>query len=103
WAFCSCQSHMSATVTVRRNILWALARTERPSRLLYVGLADKDESVRQVAAYSSGLKRDPKAAPSLIGLLQDPSLAVRREAATSLGRIASPEAVMPIFKALRGN
>src|SRR5439155_2258385 len=88
---------------VRRNALWALTRIDGDAARAQVrkALSDKDEGVRQVAANSASLHRDAAALGRLVELLRDSSPAVRREAATGLGRIGRPQVVPAILTALR--
>ncbi len=66
-------------------------------------LSDRDASVRLCAARSAGIHRDADALPRLCGLVtQDPELAVRREAATALGRIKDYKAEDHLIGALNG-
>ena len=61
-------------------------------------LSSTSLSARLAAARAAGLDRNPAAAPKLRELLEDPSPALRREAATSLGRIRDKEAVGPLLE-----
>ena len=64
-------------------------------------LSDKDSSVRLVAARVAGLFRDASSANVLRkSVLEDPDLAVRREAAISLGRLRNADAVPDLLAAL---
>src|SRR5262249_31128764 len=58
--------HTSARL--RRNAVWALARSDRPAARAAVrlALADPDASVRQTAACAAGLNRDAGALPALV-------------------------------------
>jgi putative membrane-bound dehydrogenase-like protein len=90
---------------IRRNAIWALTRIATPQaqgsvRLL--GLADKDSSVLAAATYSAGAMRDAAAVKDLVALITagDTPPHIRREAATSLGRIGNSAGVQPILEAL---
>ena len=92
------------SAAARRNAIWAVARMVAPVArpLVRHGLSDADATVRQAAAQIAGLLRDGSATPDLIKRMKDPSLAVRRDAATALGRIAQPVATAPLLEGLRG-
>lgn len=80
----------SASVQARRNAVWALTRIESDAARQLVRTAlgdDTDASVRIAAAHAVGLHRDHLAGAILTRLVQMDSPAVRREAATALGRI----------------
>jgi putative membrane-bound dehydrogenase-like protein len=89
----------------RRNAVWALCRMDGAAARAEVrkALADPDLGVRLAAAHAAGLHRDAKAGPRLGRMATsaqgDP--AVRREAATALGRIGSPAALPALFEGLR--
>jgi putative membrane-bound dehydrogenase-like protein len=93
--------HTSARL--RRNAIWALARSDRPAARAAVrlALADPDTSVRQTAACAAGLHRDAEALPALVRLLGTDPLSVRREAAAALGRVGKAEAVPALLDGLR--
>lgn len=97
------QTHSDAES--RRNAIWALCRMDAPpaQAAARIGLNDADSSVRQAAAQAAGLLRDHSALDSLIALLKDDSLPVRRDAATALGRLGLPPATPPLIEALRNN
>ena len=69
--------------------IWALCASRNPAAngLIRMGLKHASPLVRQAAAHACGLERDAAAAPALTSLLESPHFAVRREAATALGRI----------------
>jgi putative membrane-bound dehydrogenase-like protein len=85
----------------RLQSVWALTRMDDPSARAAVrkALRDQDFSVRLAATHSTAVRRDSQAVPQLIALLDDPSAAIRREAATALGRIRAHEAVPALFHA----
>ncbi len=63
-------------------------------------LSAPEFSARMAAARLVGLEREKAAAPRLRELLEDPSPALRREAATALGRIGDKEAVPALLAGL---
>jgi putative membrane-bound dehydrogenase-like protein len=82
---------LTANETARRNFVWAMSRIESDRTLPYLraGLSSRHLSVRIAAARSLGIRRDARSIPGLIRLLDEKqSPALRREAATALGRIA---------------
>jgi putative membrane-bound dehydrogenase-like protein len=82
---------LTGNETARRNFVWAMSHIENESTLPYLqaGLGDRALSVRIAAARSLGIRRDIRSIPGLIRLLDEKqSPAMRREAATALGRIA---------------
>jgi putative membrane-bound dehydrogenase-like protein len=85
---------------LRRNALWTLARIDGPETRAAVrmALADKSESVRQVAAQVVGLHRDAEALPHLLDLVKNGSPPLRREAAAALGRIRRGAAVASLLE-----
>ncbi|MBX6315815.1 MAG: HEAT repeat domain-containing protein, partial [Isosphaeraceae bacterium] len=88
----------------RRHAVWALARIEGADARAVTRLALNDRAivVRLVAANVSGLHRDERAVEHLSGLVaSDRSPAVRREAATALGRLGHREVVPTLREALR--
>ncbi|HLY11697.1 MAG TPA: PVC-type heme-binding CxxCH protein [Planctomycetota bacterium] len=93
------------SVTVRRNMVWAMARSSGPPEdSSAVGIDDPDASVRIAAVHVAGLKKpttNPTLKKRLIALLADPVPAVRREAATALGRLRARSAVPALLDALR--
>jgi putative membrane-bound dehydrogenase-like protein len=88
---------------VRRNLVWTLSRVDLPEARSAgrSALADRDPGVRNAAAYVAGLHRDAGAFEGLELLLKDELPALRREAATALGRLRSPRAIGGLFEALR--
>jgi putative membrane-bound dehydrogenase-like protein len=90
------------SVRARRNALWALNRIDRDEAraAVRIGLMDKDASVRHTATYLAGLQRDTLAAPRLLELVQSDGPAIRREAATALGRLGqTAKAAVPVLLA----
>jgi putative membrane-bound dehydrogenase-like protein len=87
----------------RLNALWALTRIdgEAARKAVREAFADSDLDIRLAAIYSSGLFRCKEALEALIPLLADKEAAIRRQTATSLGRLGKPEAVPSLLKALR--
>ncbi len=92
-----------ASARVRLNAVWALARIESPeAREMSLRLIqDKDPSVRQAAVISAGLHRQAGAVAELCRLVTSDLAQVRREAATSLGRIGEKRAVSSILDSIR--
>ncbi|HEV3298260.1 MAG TPA: PVC-type heme-binding CxxCH protein [Planctomycetaceae bacterium] len=86
---------------IRRNALWALVRIPGSSAraAFRAGLADADESVRQVAAHCASVLCDRKAVAQLIKLLTAKSAPNRRVAAEALGRLGDKSAVAPLLAA----
>ena len=90
---------------VRLNIVWTLSRIESPeaAAAARLSLRDPDDGVRQAAAMAAGLLRDREAVWQLSQMVRsDHSPSVRRETATSLGRIGNPEAVPALLASLAG-
>ena len=90
-------------VLSRRNALWTLCRIRTPESqaLIRDRLADKDATVRMVAAHCVGLERDANASSTLAAMVVNDEPALRRRAATALGRIGKPEAVPALLDSLR--
>ena len=88
---------------VRLNAVRALTRIDGPAarKAVRQALTDADLDVRLAAIHSAGLHRDVGALNDLIKLLTHADFAVRRQAATALGRLGKPEAVPPLLGALR--
>jgi putative membrane-bound dehydrogenase-like protein len=93
----------SASLRLRRNIVWALSRIQsaEAAAALLPALQDKEMSVRLAAAHVVGLNRDLAATERLIAMTSDDHPAIRRQAATSLGRIRQPQAVPALLAQLR--
>lgn len=74
--------------------VWALARmrTSESRAVVRTALSHPLSSVQRAGAYVCGLERDEKSLEELASLLHVKSLAVRREAATALGRLGKKEA-----------
>lgn len=87
----------------RRNLIWTACRIRTPAAraIVRTGLADKDASVRMVAAHCVGLERDAKAYEALSSMVIQDEPVLRRRAAAALGRIGKPEAVVPLLASLR--
>ena len=87
----------------RLNAVWALTRIDGAAARQAVrpALADADLDVRLAAIHSAGLHRDIDATEDLIKLLTNADFAVRRQAATALGRIGKPDAVPALLNGLR--
>ena len=88
----------------RLNAVWTLTRIEgaMARRAARTALSDSDETVRHAAIHSVSVWRDREAAQSLMGHLQDPSMALRRSAAEALGRIGDVLTVGPLIRAAAG-
>lgn len=94
----------NSSTEARRNGVWALTRMEAPEAraAVRVALRDKDASVRNAAAHSVALHRDSEPLATLSELVvKDPAPAVRREAATGLGRAKQAAAVPALLEGLR--
>jgi putative membrane-bound dehydrogenase-like protein len=91
------------SVEARRNAVWALTRMGTPEALALVrrALDDKDVSVRLAATHAVGLHRDRESRKRLTELVLDDTPAVRRQAATALGRIQQAAAVPALLRSLR--
>jgi putative membrane-bound dehydrogenase-like protein len=92
------------TVQIRRNAVWALTRIEgeEARAAIRLALSDKETVVRLAAAQAVGLHRDVQAQTRLTELLrQDSDFAIRREAATALGRLGRAEAVSALLDGAR--
>jgi putative heme-binding domain-containing protein len=87
----------------RLHAVAALARMQEPEARAVVRatLDDRDASVRLAAAITVGLHRDRDAFDRLEVMLAKDTPALRREAATALGRIGRREAVPRLLEALR--
>jgi HEAT repeat protein len=68
---------------------------------LFAGLADADAPVRMVSAQGLGRLKSSAAGPRLQGLLVDPTLGVRRDAARALGLIGEPKYGPALAKAAK--
>ncbi|NIP97944.1 MAG: dehydrogenase, partial [Akkermansiaceae bacterium] len=79
--------------------LWALARIRTGERFTVIRLALRSPlaAVQQAGAYLCGLERIEGSYPGLIGLLKSEHPAVRREAATALGRLGKAEACQALL------
>ncbi|MGD9633616.1 MAG: PVC-type heme-binding CxxCH protein [Pirellulales bacterium] len=73
--------------------------TAQARNAVRAALADKDFPTRLAAVHDVCLHRDVQATEKLISLLGDAEPAVRREAATALGRIKTPTAVPALLDA----
>ncbi|MBY5958661.1 HEAT repeat domain-containing protein [Membranicola marinus] len=87
---------------VRLEAIYALHRigTEKGNERVRSGLLDAKAEVRTAAARLSGLAKDQQAVSTLMNLVvTDPSLPVRRQAATALGQIGDAESVPALIEA----
>lgn len=92
------------SVLASRNALWALTRSSdaHARAAIREALGHSNESVRLSAVTAVGLWRDAAALDDLKRLaVADDMPAVRREAATALGRIGRSDAVPALLDALR--
>jgi len=90
-----------ASPRARLDAVWALARLDSPGARSAVrrALGDGDETVRQAAMHSAGLRRDPDAFSMVLRLLESGSAHDRRSAAGALGRIGDRAAVPVLLEA----
>ncbi len=89
---------------LRRNAIWTLTRMNffDARELVRAALKDSDAGVRKAACHSAGVTLDENAVRTLAQLVRnDPSPAVVREAATSLGRLGKPQGVDALLSVLR--
>ena len=91
------------SIRARRNAIWTLTRIDSPEarRAVRSALSDSEFSIRLTATRSIATRRDSEAASRLLELLSDNEPAVRREAATALGRIGNRAATTALIMALR--
>jgi putative membrane-bound dehydrogenase-like protein len=89
------------TAESRRNAVWAATRIDHDGARTVArrALDDADETTRQAAAHSAGVRRDRGALAGLLRLLKGKSLPNRRAAAEALGRIGDRSAVSPLLNA----
>lgn len=87
------QATKDARYLVRSNAIWALTRigTANAQNFVRPQLKSDDARLRQSACQSVGVTGDTTAIPLLMALLADPSPAVQREAATTIGLLRSGE------------
>jgi putative membrane-bound dehydrogenase-like protein len=90
-------------IRARLGAVWSLARigstaAQNASR---VAFGDRHMDVRMAAIVSTGSTRDQGAAKQLVTLLLDDEPAVRREAATSLGKLQDSPASQTLLESLR--
>ncbi len=90
------------SVRTRRNAVWAATRLDTPAAraVARAALADRDVSVRIAAAHTVGLLRDAEAQARLEDLVIHDTPAVRRQAATALGRLGRAAAVPALLRSL---
>ena len=93
----------AASTELRRNALWALSRIGSPEARAAVreALADKEASIRQVAAHCVGLERDERSLGVLKKMVLKDDLPVRLKVAEALARIGRSEAVPVLLESLR--
>jgi len=85
----------------RINAVWLLGQLggDQSREALWRALVDPDFRVRIAAARMSALEDDRRAIPGLTALLFDPEAPVRRQAATSIGRLNGVEAAYMVYMA----
>jgi putative membrane-bound dehydrogenase-like protein len=81
--------------------LWVAARirTREGAATARLALSSPYDDVKQAGAYVCGLRRDQAGFKELLTLLDSGNLAVRREAATALGRLGNPAASEALLSA----
>ncbi|MGD9724662.1 MAG: PVC-type heme-binding CxxCH protein [Pirellulales bacterium] len=86
----------------RQSAVWALARngSDNARMLLRQVLSDDDAVVRLAAVHACADLRDAESLAPLLDLVARDEPAVRREAATALGRLRNPAAVPALLAAL---
>ncbi len=91
-----------ASPAVRRNAMWVHVRggSESAARALPIGLRDKDAGVRQAASHAAGMFASRASVPRLMAMVRNDQPWVQREAATALGRIGDPRAVVALLDLL---
>ncbi len=88
----------------RLNVVWALTRIDGAEARKGVrqALGDLERDLRLAALHSVAVQGDVGAYSDLLKALADADAAVRREAATALGRLSKPDAVPHLLDGLRG-
>src|SRR5262249_40257281 len=83
--------------TARRNVVWALTRSNDPKAApaIRAALGDPDETVRHAAIHSTSVRRDGAAVGALLKLLTSGTAQDRRAAAEALGRLGDKTLVRP--------
>ena len=86
----------------RLGAVWALSRIDSSAALAAVRdrLNDAKSSVRLAAVHSAGVSRDTAAVPALTTIARTDEPALRREAATALGRIGDSAPVAGLMESL---
>ena len=86
---------------LRTEAVWLLGTLEAPQARAAVrqALSDPSETVRLAAVQMVALSEDREAVPDLIRALQDGHPAVRRQAATALGRLGATESADALIQA----
>jgi putative heme-binding domain-containing protein len=94
----------SGSADARRNAVWALTRIDAAEARAAVreALVDAELSNTLAALHSVGLWRDREAVDPLLDLLKSSAPAVRREAATAIGRCGNEKCVEPLLAQLVG-
>lgn len=92
---------------IRRNCLWALTRlAQQPAtavaatKAITIALSDSSPQVRKLACRSLGQSKAKVDAKLLLPLLEEQDASVRREAATTLGKIGDASAVGDLIAAI---
>jgi putative membrane-bound dehydrogenase-like protein len=87
------------------NALWALSNIDdvMARKAIRVTFEHSELDMRLAAIYVAGLNHDSDALEPLIKMMKDDDAAVRRQAATSLGRLGKSDAVPALLGALRRN
>ena len=92
-------------IRLRYGALWALIRmhpkTPAIRTAIRTALADRDPGIRAAACRGLVADPDPQTLPRLIEMIIEDVPAVRRVAATALGRLGNPQAVPVLLEALK--
>ncbi len=85
------------TPEARRNAVWAATRVDRPEArdACRTALGDDDDEVRLAAIHSASARRDARAFPALLQILDRGPDRLRRAAAEALGRIGDAGGAVP--------
>jgi len=83
-----------------RTDLPSSASGESIRKLLFRGLADRDERVRLAAASALARKKDVAVLGSLLELLKNGSMLARGAAGEALGELGDPSAIDPLIEAV---
>lgn len=93
----------TASVDMRTNALWTLARIDHADarEVIRSALADKDPGLRQVALHCVALERDAMAVGMLTQIVVSDEPPLRLKAAEALGRIGEASAIPALLASLR--